>query len=552
MLDVGEATPRVSTRSGLLGLDRLLCTCAIVLAGCLAAPALAGASPLGGGWSTPEPVVNTYVPLPSTITKVQFPNFTADGSRILAVANSTQWTGTQLVTFAEDGSDLQCLTCGVWTGPALGKPFAFPDGRRVLVRIGQQTGTTSAAAGVVECTPSVLNCETAALLPIVVPSAGDPNIVQLIREGRVSPDGRHMAFTQIRTTATGDIAVVPIVGTLVHEANDYTISNPRVVANCAGTERCELKNFTPDGTGVIISRYAGAAEAGNPDDYLVNLHTGLETRLTYYPDWDEDFAISPERYHGQQWFVVGSGRGTGLLQTVAQITRPSAIDTALLSLTLTTWALKSPQIAQPWINSVAGERNGEMGQPLDPTAVPSGWGSRPNYNWSPDGTAVVYWQTRLDNANTTRVVVSHLTHRTPTHRACALATPDPSRWAPALAGYVPPDSAPPASRRGRVSGTMDVELGSAPAGSGYQNSIRVTYTNFADTRGWVINGVESAYYDTPGQLGPAAEYSANLVLSGRHTGYLQATNVVINPGVSITGTITSELDGHSLSLGPLP
>jgi hypothetical protein len=79
----------------------------------------------------------------------------------------------------------------------------------------------------------------------------------------------------------------------------------------------------------------------------------------------------------------------------------------------------------------------------------------------------------------------------------------------------------------------------------------VRYRKFADYRGFVIDGVESGYYDVPGFFGGDSLYSADLTVSGHHHGFLRASDVAINAG-SIEGTIESRLDGHGLKLGPLP
>lgn len=490
-----------------------------------------------------EPVVTRAVPLPSSITRVQFPNYTADGSRILAAARSTEFEGTQLVSFSAAGSDLRCLTCG-WAGPEMQKVFPLPDGKRVLVRIGVQSVVTPAEHAVVECTPSVLDCRQAAVIPIEAPSAGDPTVVQSQREFRVAPDGRHVALTQIRTTRRGSIDGIVVVGRLVRRASSYRVVDARVVA-----ERGEVKGFTPDGQAVLVARFNAPVEAGNPDDIRVDLRSGRETRVTYHPDWEEDLDIAAQRWRGRRWMVVGSARGTGLLETVSQLRRPGAIEPAISGLPFRLYTLRNPEIAEPWLVSLSAERRGRLGQPLAPGAVASGWNSRPNFVWKPDGTAILFWQRGVADENRTRVMVARLTQRRPRpHRA----RPTPaSRWAPALAGYVPRDAPQPTSRKGRVSGRMRVELAAAPPGSGYERFIRVRYVNFADRRGYVIDGVESGYYDVPGLFGADSRYSADLVLSGRHRGYLRASNVVIEPG-AIRGTIRSRVDGRTLALGPLP
>jgi hypothetical protein len=101
-----------------------------------------------------------------------------------------------------------------------------------------------------------------------------------------------------------------------------------------------------------------------------------------------------------------------------------------------------------------------------------------------------------------------------------------------------------------VSGRIEVTQTPSPLAS-YQLFIEVRYRHFADRRGFVIDGVESSYYDRPALYGSRSLYSANLVLSGRHAGFLRASDVAIDTG-SIGGKIESRVDRRHLTLGPLP
>ena len=490
----------------------------------------------------PEPVVRQVVALPESIRGVQFPGYTADGSRLLAAATSTEWDGTQIVSFAESGSKLRCLTCGAWSGPALLKPFAFEDGRRVLVRIGEQTAVSSADHGVLECAPSVLDCRTSKVVPIVSPSADDPNVEQDQREFRIAPDNEHVALTQIRRSAGGRSTGVGIVGKLIRGADAYRVADARVVAVDG-----ELKGFTPDGKSVTFARFLGAFEAGNPDDVQIGLRKGRESRLTYALDWDEDVDLAPRRYRGRTWMVVGSARGQGFLETVSQVRRPTAIEVGLSALPFAVFVNRGADIAEPWLVDRTSARAGQLGQPLAPGAVASGWDSRAVTRWKPDGTAIVFWQRQIGGTGT-RVVIARLPGRR-ARQAHAGRTPTP-RWAPSLAGFVPPDPALPQSRPGKVSGHMQVVTGPYPLPS-FQRFVEITYVNFADRRGFVIDGVERSHYDAPGLYGGRSQYSADLTVSGSHAGFLRATDVVVTTA-GIRGTIESEVDGRRLSLGPLP
>jgi hypothetical protein len=494
----------------------------------------------------PEPaerIEQHVVPLPPSVTGVQFPTYTVDGSRILATAVSTAWSGRQLVSFAEDGGDLRCLTCGSWTGDELFKPYAFADGKRVLVRVGSQTPSTPADHAVVECSPSVRDCTRAKVVPIVPPAADDPGVVQDQREFRVSPDGVHVAFSQIRKTASGGSDGVGVVGTLTRSGDVYKVDDPRVVATTG-----ELKGFSADGKAVLFARFTGAFEAGNPEDVVIDLRTGRERRADNSLDWDEDIDYTANRYRGRGWMVIGSGRGTHVLETVSRIRRPTFIELGISALPFAAFAADTPAIAEPWLVDEYGARGSYSGQPLAPGAIADGWDSRPTFRWKPDGTAVVFWQKRIAG-DSTRVVVVRLPKRSPVKLKTPPVAPTP-RWAPSLKGYVPADPSAPVSQDGKVSGRIEV-VSKASTRSGYDRYVAVVYQNYADEPGFVLNGVEHADYKTPGLYGGQALYSADLTVSGAHRGSLSATDVVIDTS-SIKGVIGSELDGRSMTLGPLP
>jgi hypothetical protein len=295
----------------------------------------------------------------------------------------------------------------------------------------------------------------------------------------------------------------------------------------------------------MFARFLGAFEAGNPDDVAINLGHGRERRLTTSLDWEEDVDLSPRRYRGSRWMVVGSARGTGLLETVSQVRRPTFIEEGIRALPFTVFANNPAAIAEPWLVDEHDTLGGALGQPLG--ALEQGWDARSTTRWKPDGTALLFWQKRVDG-DQTGVVIARLTGRRAKAPEPIHSTPTPT-WAPPLAGYVPPDRTLPAVHRGKVSGEVRIMQGPSPRPD-YQKVIEVVYSRYSDVRGFVVDGVERAYYDQPGLYGGRSLYSAMVGVSGNHHGYLKALNVAINTG-SIQGTIESEVDGHRLSLGPL-
>ncbi len=490
------------------------------------------AGPVDDGTPPPkEPLASVVVPLDASLGRVSFPWYSADGSRILAAAESQAFAGTQVVSFDEEGADLRCLTCSAWENAVpLLKPIPFRDGRRVLLRIGVQTPASAADHGVLECAPSVHDCREAEIVPIVPASADDENVVQDQREFRPAPDGEHVAYSQMRTSASGSLVLVGVVGRLVRQDDRYEVENARVVS-----EGVEVKQFTNDGSGVIVSRFTDGFEAANPDGVIIDLASGEEERLTRALDYDEPVEISPDG----QWLIVGSGRTTGLFETVSQVVRPGFMNPGLEAMFAPIFLTRRAPLLEPWLVDRRGARGAYLGQALAPDAIASGWDTRSITNWKPDGTAAVTWQISLEDPARTRVVVFRMPARTPAERAEGGRTPSPA-WAPALAGFVPADIEPPASRDGAVSGRAEIRFE-----QGVPRLLEVRYTNFSDDGEWVLDGFERSLY-LPG-LGGSATYDADLTVGGAHRGFLRADGVRMTAG-SIEPAIVSEVDGRRLEL----
>jgi hypothetical protein len=528
--DLGQLRPRINDIGDCLhGKDRLRC-----LERLLIAP------------PPPERIVDTYPSVPASVTRVQQPSFSADGSRIIAGARSTQFSGQQVVSFRDDGSDFRCLTCAARSGQALGKPYAFSDRRRIMVRVGEQGVLSTAHHAVVECRPSVLNCVQTSVLPIEVPAASDPNLDQDQREFRIAPDSRHVAFSQVRSTRSGQQIGIGIVGRLVRGPASYTVKKPRVVAVDG-----EIKSFSPNGQSIYFARFTGAFDANNPDDVQISLHNGHQRRAVYATDWDEDIAAGPTSFRKRRWEVVGSARGTGELETVGRLHRALEIEYGTSALNFVTFI--RPESAEPWLVDQYEARGPYIGQPLAPGAITAGWDSQPTFRWNPQGNKITFWQAQIGGAHSTRVVVAHLLDRKPIKAAPGrgFATPTPT-WAPRLAGFVPPVRRKPHSRRGRFSGRLTVSLSRSQI-PGWASLLTVHYKHFSDRRGLVFNGTETSYFNPAGgPYGTPCLYSADVRISGRHHGSLQATNVKIGaPTQTMSGPIESSLDGHRLVLGPL-
>ena len=487
-----------------------------------------------------EAFEGTTVPLPDGVLGARYPYFTADGKAMVFSATETGGDTVELFRMAVDGTGLACLTCDVprtSDEPYL-KALPFSDGKRVLIRVGEQSPVKNGTHAVVECSPSVAECTDATVVPIEVPATDDDALVQPQREFRIAPDGKTVGFTQVRTDEDGGERFVSIVGTLSKDGDRYVVEDPRAI-----TALGELKNFTPDGKAALISAFTTLPDrAADPDVVAIDLATGDLSDVTDNGDYDEDLAFAPDMAS----YAVFSARGQGLFETVAQVRRPNDIGPGLDCLFGYLFANRRKELLEPWLVPTGAEQQGELGQLLNPGSLDEGWDARTLASWNPDGASILFWEDKGDpfaapTADGTRFVIVDLTDRKPADPVDPASSPTPT-WAPELSGYVP-DALPVAeSRKGEESGSVTVTQtdGDEP-GSG---TIEVTYDGYSDDGAWIIDGTESSTYE--GGLTGDCQYQADLTVSGDHEGTLTA-DATIGPG-AIDGTLTSTVDGNELSL----
>ncbi len=490
-------------------------------------------SPPGPPPPAPEPIDLHVVPLPPDVTTVQFPWWTEDGSRLVFSARITGYDAVQIATIAPDGTDFRCLTCPLAApgDPPLLKPIPFPDGTRVMLRVGNQSPISAADHAVLECTPSVLDCQTAVLVPIVVPAAADPNVTQDQREFRVARDGVHVGFSQVRRDPAGGEALIAIVGILERLADHYEVADPRVVSPIG-----ELKQFGNDDQSVYVLSIEGSPPSvANADTMRVALADGAVSRLTRYPDYDEPVEFSLD----DDWYVVGSGRGSGLVATVAQVPRSPMVNRYLSRVTAHFFVTMQAPLLEPWLIDRHGDRGDYIGQALRPGGIAEGWDARPIFNWHPDGTRIAWSEVQI-GGSATRLVVAHLSSRAPIASPVVPHALPSLSWAPPLAGYVPPAPSDPASTAGAVSGTAHVTF--TP---GATDLVEITYTDYSDDGAHFVDGTERI--DSSPGLGGTLRYDADLRLHGCRQGFLAATGAEFTIA-SFAGAVVSEVDGNLLAL----
>ena len=536
-----------------MSLVRLVAVAVLVL---LPARASAAPAPL-------EPVAIERVPLPPGVTGMSFPAWTADGHHLVTGFTSEQEPNAQLGVLAEDGSGFRCLTCDLDQIVApdrplnagrpldVGKPFVFSDGKRVLVREpGREDvrDTANPIAGptadfnyfILECEPSVVDCDTPRLVPLELPGGGLTRGVQN-REGRISPDTRWFAWTEVRYDGTR-----MSLGRLVREPERYVVRDVRVLNPQydlgSGDSRdwalagplYEHKEFSPDGRKLT---YASFAEAENYDAFELDLATGERRRLTHDIEWNENSLISPDGTS----IVNGSSRTRARMAPFSQLPRPPFIDFATYVL-VGRFQLNDANrtcLLDPWLLSSSGEEGTYFGQPLSPN-LPRGWGNHGPGRWSPDGTKYVQWERSHRAARTpqdpdARIVIARLPARRPVEPPSDRSTPEPTWAVPREDWDGFTDTQGIFRVRGRASGHATISL------FGVVNSQvwSVTYDDYSDDGQNVLNGYERVTSPFTIAYG---RWEAGLQLTGAHMGSLRG-DVTVRTGGQGSGSVTSELDG---------
>lgn len=518
-----------------------------------------------------EPETIQRINLPSGITEASSPVFTADGNHLLF------FSGRQLWIVGDDGTGAACLSCGLANTPTLspseqqGFATPFPDGRRVFF------GAANSVA-VLECLPSLVACEHRQVLPVdlsgarpgypAVPAGGVDARPGLDLGGgvapKLAPDGTHIAFSDIRS----DVAELMVIATLTRSSTKYVTSDPRVLnppaplspsdANTVAWSNSsglfEFKSFAQGGADATYAQVGGPG-MGNPDVWQVNLATGQRTRLTAYPDWDEDNAPSPD---GRS-IVVESDRGMhrvdsfGALMPVRDFIDDP--ESAILADYLVGAGGSAPDIAalrqcdlQPWLLPATGDNGGNlMGQPLLPYTggdIHAANNISGYPQWSPDGTQIALnTQSYRTNRSAPYLLIAHLTARAPSTPEPVVSS-QPGGWAPSPENYHSPlGGTNRIVLHGLNSGTVAIDYDN-PKGL-FAGTDTATYTRYSDDGRDFVDGT-FRIINQDLRTGPVT-VDADLTMTGVDTGatHIHATfsGLQSTPAVTVTGTASSSYDG---------
>jgi hypothetical protein len=515
-----------------------------------------------------EPIELQRIDLPAPIGDASTPTWTVDGHHLLFTSLGGTANG-HLYLVGEDGSGLRCLSCGLVNEPVVAPSeqeamaYALPDGKRAFFG-------PYASFSILECTPSLLDCATAQILPIDV-SAARPTWPPLDLGGgsapHMAPDGVHLAFSDVRT----DAAELMVIGTLVRQDNQYVLTDPRVINPPGpsslldtrpdgwshGGQLYEFKSFADGGASAT---YVAEPDSGNPDVVKVDLATGETTRLTAHPDWDEDNAPSPD---GRS-LVVESDKTMHRTDMFGLMPVRSFIDTPFIAVNAM-YYVGSPERRQcdlqPWLLPASGDQDGAlMGQPLNPYRggdVHAANNVTGTPQWSPDGTRIALNLMRYSTAlSPPYLLIAHLTARIPSEPLPVVSS-QPGAWAVAPADYHGGlQSEQPVVVQGASSGNALLLYSGLGVAGGQNLAIYDHYSddgkNFVDGTAVITNGIGFEV-----ALQGFLQAETHLTLSGEHSGSLDMDLRYLAKGgngpssATVSGTATASYDGISRSGPPV-
>ena len=515
----------------------------------------------------PEPLELAVVPMPDGVSPQQ-PGFDATGELLVFSFRSPDYETLQLASMRQDGSEFRCLTCGAGL-PAPVRGFQrLEDGQRVLVNGGNGA---SPSWRILEFAPSLLDCQTSALVPIELPPNPDPlNPALQYRVPHVTRDGGSLAWTEVRQRGPGNF--LSALGRLEREADRYAVRDARVIAPPIPTldlgDDADLwQRFAANyeakeaqlrgGLDYVI---ASTPTAGQYGDLAVDLATGDVRRLTNHPDHDEGMELSPD----ESWYVLASAAGSERVEFLGLLPRPPYIDGFAFSIHFVGVAGQpgdgsgnpgtSNQERDCYLSPFLLDRYGQRGEYVGQRLLapgPDGYEPSPGVAWHPDGTKLLVLESRWKRLTpqgepqATRLRLVRLSARAPVDPASVVAAvppPEPT-WALRYEDYVIPDTGGVTVIRGKASGTATLtnELPSVVAGR-----LRVDYDRYSDDGENFLDGFEEI--STPLLLG-GADYAVDLRSRGRVRGSMAGAIQYDFVGDVYTGAVESRL-GKTRRSGP--
>ena len=242
--------------------------------------------------------------------------------------------------------------------------------------------------------------------------------------------------------------------------------------------------------------------------------------MTANLDYDEDMDYLAQR----QWIAIGSTRGLDALTPMTRIVRQNFLPVYVGAPVYLEYASPINVSNQEWAVAVEDELKRENGIPLFDTG--DGYAARSMPSWNPDGRrghvlGVQRYATRRSLTTGHRQPEVHHQRRAGGSRH---GPPRIRRGPRNLGTYVATTTPLPAVGTYDGVGGGTAVVSEAPDPADATRTIRtVTYTNYVNEDGMILNGTESADYNASQS---AVHYLADVTVTGAHTGSLKADATV--------------------------
>lgn len=503
-----------------------------------------------------EPFTVNTIPLPDSVVEAVLVNYLPDGKHLIVEVRVAGKKKDDIAVMMEDGSDFKCLTCGLPEEIGDEMPVPLPDGKRVYT-----------PCGILECSPSIVNCKEARILPLVYPAIPQATIVRRIATN-MSPDGIHVATGLV--TTRGYLVLISELTRVSDDTGDhYELQKAKVIAS--SPNEADFAAFRPkiDGAGEVKSFADGGKslinlalfESNNYDLAKIDLTTGNITRLTKHFSYDEGTYPSPDG----NWVIFQTHRHTTRMDVFGLIPRPLIAGmpqaagvsyqrnaefeegnykaTRFYGLTMTDKygdRARFPEEGYTGINIMTDREDSKLYNHLG------------NFAWHPSSTRGFFWEqkdpkTVKQGELTGRLRFIKFTSRKPT-KPLPVVVPD-MKWATDLKDFKWTTTTYPDQGilKGKVSGYAEISTLKPAQGSSDEPRRVIKYVDFSDDGVYILNGTESSTLRAGGYDKPVS-WDADIKVSGKQTGFLIAKDVKFRITSMSSGIIQTQLGKHKIEV----